>query len=83
MWTVTEVVSGGQTGVDRAALDWAFSNDVSCGGWCLAGRVAEDGVIDCRYLLEETPGEWYSQRTAWNVRDSDGILIFSLNRRLT
>ena len=83
MWTVTKIVSGGQTGVDRAALDWALSNDVSCGGWCPAGRVAEDGVIDRRYSLEETPGEGYSQRTAWNVRDSDGTLIFSLSRRLT
>ena len=60
MWTVTKIVSGGQTGVDRAALDWALSNDVSCGGWCPAGRVAEDGVIDRKYPLEETPGEGYS-----------------------
>lgn len=83
MWTLQKIVSGGQTGVDRAALDWALANGFACGGWCPAGRLAEDGPIDARYPLEETPGEGYSQRTAWNVRDSDGTLIFSLNRRLT
>jgi hypothetical protein len=71
-------MSGGQTGVDRAALDWALRSGIANGGWCPAGRRAEDGVIDPHYLLKETPSRRYEQRTRWNVRDSDGTLI--LNR---
>lgn len=73
-----KIVSGGQTGVDRAALDWALARGVGHGGWCPAGRLAEDGSIGPRYLLEETPSDGYSQRTEWNVRDSDGTVILSL-----
>ncbi|MDF1860681.1 MAG: putative molybdenum carrier protein [Verrucomicrobiales bacterium] len=83
MWTVQKIVSGGQTGVDRAALEWALCTGMTCGGWCPAGRVAEDGPIDERFPLEETPGEGYSQRTEWNVRDSDGTVLLSLEPRLT
>ncbi len=72
------VVSGGQTGVDRAALDAALALGIPAGGWCPRGRRAEDGRIARRYPLEETPAAAYAQRTAWNVRDSDGTLI--LNR---
>ena len=72
------IVSGGQTGADRAALDWAISNDIPHGGWCPAGRLAEDGVIDSRYNLQETPKADYLQRTEWNVRDSDATVIFSI-----
>jgi hypothetical protein len=72
-----KIVSGGQTGVDRAALDAALAHDVSAGGWCPKGRRAEDGPIPERYPLEETPSEAYEQRTAWNVRDSDGTLIIT------
>ncbi|KAA3628007.1 MAG: molybdenum cofactor carrier [Proteobacteria bacterium] len=70
-----KVISGGQTGVDRAALDAALSCGLTCGGWCPKGRRAEDGVIDVRYPLIEAPSAGYRQRTEWNVRDSDGTLI--------
>lgn len=72
-----KIVSGGQTGVDRAALDAALAHEVPVGGWCPRGRRAEDGPIPERYPLQETPSEAYEQRTAWNVRDSDGTLIIT------
>ena len=53
-----------------------------CGGWCPLGRLAEDGVIDARYPLRETPEPSPAQRTEWNIRDSDGTLIVSLVKRL-
>ncbi|MDH7516532.1 MAG: putative molybdenum carrier protein, partial [Bacteroidota bacterium] len=62
------VMSGGQTGVDRAALDAAEERGILRAGWCPAGRHAEDGVIPPRYPLSETPSRGYKQRTAWNVR---------------
>jgi len=71
------IVSGGQTGVDRAALDAALSLGLGCGGWCPKGRRAEDGVIPGLYPLKETPKRDYAQRTEWNVRDSDATLILS------
>lgn len=69
------IVSGGQTGVDRAALDVALELSLGCGGWCPKGRRAEDGPLDNRYPLRETPLRRYGQRTDWNVRDSNGTLI--------
>jgi hypothetical protein len=75
--TLQKIVSGGQTGVDRAALDAAQAHDVPVGGWCPKGRRAEDGVVPGRYPLRETPSEAYAQRTAWNVRDSDGTLLIA------
>ena len=69
------VVSGGQTGVDRAALDWALHNKISCGGWCPKGRTAEDGLIADRYPLRETWSPEYDVRTEYNVRDSSGTMI--------
>ena len=69
------IVSGGQTGVDRAALDVALALSMDCGGWCPRGRRAEDGPLDDRYPLRETPLRRYDQRTDWNVRDSNGTLI--------
>jgi Circularly permutated YpsA SLOG family len=77
------IVSGGQTGADRAALDWALAHEVNCGGWCPKGRLAEDGSIDPKYPLKETPSESYSERTEWNVRDSDATVIFSIAPALT
>lgn len=76
---IPKVISGGQTGADRAALDWALAHNVPCGGWCPKGRKAEDGKIDAKYPLEETPGDSYLQRTEWNVRDSDATVIFSIS----
>src|SRR5262245_8451671 len=73
----TKIVSGGQTGVDRAALDVALELGIPCGGWCPRGRRAEDGPLDARYPLRETPWHGYPQRTEWNVRDSDGTLVLT------
>ena len=77
---IDRIVSGGQTGVDRAALDAALALGLPCGGWCPRGRTAEDGPIDERYLLEETPSADYPQRTEWNVRDSDATLVLTRGR---
>jgi len=74
---IAKIVSGGQTGVDRAALDVALERGVPCGGWCPRGRRAEDGPLPERYPLHETPREEYAQRTEWNVRDSDGTLVLT------
>ncbi|HID74598.1 MAG TPA: hypothetical protein EYP56_01225 [Planctomycetaceae bacterium] len=70
-----KVVSGGQTGVDRAALDAAIELGIPHGGWCPAGRRAEDGTIPVRYQLRETESADYSVRTERNVVDSDATLI--------
>ncbi len=71
------LISGGQTGVDRAALDAAIESNFPCGGWCPAGRRAEDGVIPAIYLLKETRSREYEVRTEKNVIDSDGTLILA------
>ena len=71
----TKIVSGGQTGVDRAALDAAISLGIEHGGWCPSGRLAEDGTIPENYSLRQTKTRDYSQRTENNVLDSDGTLI--------
>lgn len=72
---IQKIISGGQTGVDRAALDFAISNGIAHGGWCPAGRHAADGVLDDRYQLIETKSSGYSQRTKLNVQNSDATLI--------
>lgn len=74
---VERVLSGGQTGADRAALDAALAAGVPCGGWCPRGRRAEDGRVPAAYPLRETPGWQYPQRTEWNVRDAGATLILA------
>jgi hypothetical protein len=74
---IAKLVSGGQTGVDRAALDAALDLGIACGGWCPRGRRAEDGRIPDRYPLAETPTGRYPQRTEWNVREADGTLVLT------
>ena len=72
---VRQIVSGGQTGVDRAALDVALELGIACGGWCPKGRLAEDGPLAERYPLRETRSTRHARRTLFNVRDSDATLI--------
>jgi len=72
------IISGGQAGADRAALDWAIEHDVPHGGWCPAGRRAEDGPLDARYMLTETESKHYRARTVRNVADSDATLILNM-----
>jgi len=75
---VEKIVSGGQTGADRAALDVALARGLHIGGWVPKGRVAEDGAIPARYVgLVETKSADPAVRTARNVRDSDATLILS------
>ncbi|MDN4051747.1 putative molybdenum carrier protein [Massilia sp. YIM B02763] len=76
------LISGGQSGADRAALDWAMEQGIRHGGWCPRRRKTEDGVLAECYRLQETPDAGYLQRTEWNVRDSDATLIFTLTDRL-
>jgi len=76
--SLKRVISGGQTGVDRAALDAAMNFGIEVSGWCPRGRRALDGVIPTKYPLTETRGKSYQTRTKWNVRDSDATLILCL-----
>ena len=71
-----KIISGGQTGVDRAALDAALSLGVPAGGWCPEGRLDESGIIPPHYPLQELPGGGYMERTARNVSEADGTVIF-------
>ena len=81
---INKIVSGGQTGSDRAGLDVAIKLKIPHGGWCPRGRMAEDGVIPNKYLLEcptdsdsdLSESNIYNERTKLNIRDSDGTLIF-------
>lgn len=74
---VQKIVSGGQSGVDRAALDVALELGITHGGWVPLGRWAEDGPLDVIYQMQEAPSEDPALRTEWNVRDSDATLILS------
>lgn len=75
-----KIISGGQTGADRAALDIALKLKIPCGGWCPADRRAEDGVIADRYPLTPQRGAGYRQRTRKNVQDSDGTVIAAFGK---
>jgi hypothetical protein len=77
------IVSGGQTGADRAALDFAIRAGIPHEGWCPRGRLAEDGRIDSHYNLRETPSAKYDERTRWNVRDSDATLVVTIKPKVT
>jgi Circularly permutated YpsA SLOG family len=77
------IVSGGQTGADRAALDFAIQQGIDHGGWCPRGRLAEDGPIASQYRLQETPGRHYPQRTEWNVRDTDITVLLTISPQVS
>jgi hypothetical protein len=72
-----KIISGGQTGADRAALDVALKLKIPCGGWCPGDRAAEDGTLEQQYPLLPLPNAGYRQRTRQNVIDSDGTVILS------
>ncbi len=71
------LISGGQTGADRAALDVALELGLDHGGWVPKGRAAEDGPLPGRYRVRETPSEDRAERTMRNVADSDATLLIS------
>jgi hypothetical protein len=73
----SKIISGGQTGVDRAALDVALELGIPSGGWCPQGRKAEDGTIPYKYFLKETLSPNYPLRTEKNIREADGTLILT------
>jgi hypothetical protein len=70
-----KIISGGQTGVDRAALDVALKHGIDCGGWCPAGRLDEFGRIPAQYPLRELESGGFTERTLQNVKDSNGTII--------
>ncbi|MFL6540447.1 MAG: YpsA SLOG family protein, partial [Chthoniobacterales bacterium] len=70
-----KIISGGQTGVDRAALDAALSLGIESGGWCPTGRLAEKGRIPDQYPVRELPNGGFPERTLQNVLDSDATII--------
>ena len=78
-----KIVSGGQTGVDRVALDFAIEHGIKHGGWCPRGRIAQDGIISSCYHLRETRSASYPERTHRNILDSDATLIFAEKYPLT
>lgn len=78
-----KIISGAQTGVDRAALDAAICVKISTGGWCPKGRLAEDGRIPTTYKLKETNSRCYRVRTRKNIVESDGTLILNEGSELS
>jgi hypothetical protein len=79
-WPMLKILSGGQTGVDRGALNAALEQGAPCGGWCPEGRLAEDGMIPDRYPVQELKAGGYRQRTLQNILDGDGTLIIYFGR---
>lgn len=77
MMQLQKIISGGQTGADRAALDFAMRHNIPHGGWLPKGRKTEDGTLPLKYHLQEMPTGEYSKRTEQNVFDADGTLIVS------
>lgn len=77
---IRKIISGGQTGVDRSALDFSLQNNIHCGGWCPKDRIAEDGIIDIKYPLKETTEKPPIYRTKLNIEDADGTLIIFSNK---
>jgi hypothetical protein len=75
-----KIISGGQTGVDRAALDAAMNRGIECGGWCPAGRLDEFGKIPERYPMKELEHGTFAERTLQNVKDSDGTVIIYFDK---
>ncbi|MCW1913076.1 putative molybdenum carrier protein [Luteolibacter sp. GHJ8] len=80
---IRKIISGGQTGADRAALDWAIENQIPHGGFCPMGRLAEDGPIPTSYALLETKTDKYPERTKLNVETSDATLVIVGDSKLT
>ena len=78
---ITKIISGGQTGADRAALDSAIKHGIPHGGWIPKGRLAKDGSLSVKYKLKEMPTSSYPAQTEQNVIDSDGTLIISHGKR--
>lgn len=78
-----KIISGGQAGVDRVALDFALTHGLDCGGWCPRGRRAEDGQIPERYPLQETNTPNYPERTRRNIQNSDATLLVTSGHALT
>ena len=74
---IQKIISGGQTGADRAALDFAIKHNLPYGGWVPKGRKTEDGTLSEKYHLQEMATGQYSKRTEKNILDSDGTLIVS------
>jgi hypothetical protein len=77
MTAVRKIISGGQTGADRAGLAFAWANHIPIGGWCPKGRRAEDGVVPTCYQLQEHPDAAYQPRTIKNIKESDLTVVFA------
>ena len=77
-----KIISGGQTGVDQGALDFALNRGLECGGWCPPGRQCEKGLIPEIYPLQEVEDGDYHERTRRNIQDADATLIITAGGRM-
>lgn len=77
MTTLSKIITGGQTGVDRGAMEAALAAGFPCGGHCPEGRLAEDGIIPERYPVQELAGGGYAARSEANVTTADGVVVFA------